>query len=131
MSEAEMSASAPSQTPAAVDPLARARREASGALFALAGLQLGFVVLILMPRFLGVVVDSTQQAQALAWTAGFAVAFAGLGAWARFKTLPAAAAGLVLYAVLALANPMGGVLLILLAALLVRAIWTCLKARRR
>jgi hypothetical protein len=130
MTEPETQAPAEPRKAAAVDPAAQARREASLALFALAILQLGFTGLMaLIRQLMGVPLGSNRLTLELALTIGFGIAFAGLGMWARYRTLPAAVVGLVLYVVFAVLNVALGVILILLAVLLVKAIRTCLKIR--
>jgi hypothetical protein len=61
---------------------------------------------------------------------GFAAAFLALGLWARSRPLPAAILGLALYATFTALNWALGLLLILLAVLLLKSIWTCLRARQ-
>ena len=126
----ETQAPAEPRKTAAVDPAAQARREASVALFALAVLQLCFTGLMLLVRqFMGGPIEPGRLTLDLAATIGFGIAFAGLGLWARYRTMPAAVLGLVLYVVFAVLNVALGLLLILLAALLVKAVRTCLKLR--
>jgi hypothetical protein len=136
MSDGETGAPPAPQTPGeakpAVDLPAQARKEASWALFALAGLPAAFTAMsVLIPRLLGVQVDPSTLAEVLAWTVGLAVAFAGLGVWARSRPLPPAVLGLALYVVLVVKSAVLGLVLCLLAALLVKSIHTSLKARRR
>lgn len=115
---------------APADPAAQARREASLALFALAILQLCFTGLIaVMAHFVSAPVEPGGTARELVKTIGFGIAFAGLGVWARYRTLPAAVLGLVLYVVFAVLNVALGLILILLAVLLAKAIRTCLRLR--
>jgi hypothetical protein len=117
--------------PAPPDPLARARKEASWGLLGLALFLLGLGALgALMPRLLGATIDPREAALALGATLALAVAFGGLGLWARRRPLPAALLGLALYLAFTALNPVIGLLLILLAALLVKASWTCLRARQ-
>jgi hypothetical protein len=134
----------PLAAPPLADPLARARKEASAALFTLAFLQLASTAMLaLLPRLLGATIDSTALAQALSWTAGLATIYVALGVWARYRLIPAAAIGLGLLTVylalliVQLASEsirMGTAVQLLvqfvLAALLVKAIRTGLKVRR-
>jgi hypothetical protein len=144
MSEAEITCpavldTAPAAAPA--DPMAKARKEASGALFVIAFLQLVCVtaLLVITPRLLGATVDPSGMALALGWTVGLGAVFAGLGVWARYRPLPAAAVGLGLYVLLTVAEVVsapervgkGVILRLILVALLAKAIRTCLKARPR
>jgi hypothetical protein len=123
--------------------LPQARKEASGALFIMAFLILGLTAwTVLLPHLFGMTVDAAEMAPGLALMGGLGAVFVGLGVWARFRPLPAAAVGLGLFAVLAVLSLLsvperGGmglaVLLlveIVLGTLLLRAIRTCLKARR-
>ena len=134
MTEAETGAppapQAPGEAKRAVDLAARARKEASWALFSLAGLPVAFTAMsVLIPRLLGVEVDPAALAEVLAWTAGFAVTFTALGVWARSRPLPPAVLGLALYVVLAVKSLALGLVLSLLAVLLIKSIHTSLKAR--
>jgi len=83
-----------------------------------------------MPRLLGATVDVVQRLRELGWLLGLAIVFAATGVWARYSPLPAAVVGLVLYLLLAVLSLAVGLVLILLAVLLVKAIRTCVKARR-
>jgi len=133
MSEASPGLPATCDSPRSIvnDPLAQARREASVALFTIAALLVGFAVLLLvMPRLLGATVDVVQRLRELGWLLGLAIVFAATGVWARYSPLPAAVVGLVLYLLLAVLSLAVGLVLILLAVLLVKAIRTCVKARR-
>jgi hypothetical protein len=114
-----------------VDPLTRARKEASWSLIALAIMPTAFAAMgALLPRLLGVTTEARQPTQVLGVTLGFAAAFLALGLWARSRPLPAAILGLALYATFTALNWALGLLLILLAVLLLKSIWTCLRARQ-
>jgi hypothetical protein len=114
-----------------VDPLTRARKEASWSLIALAIMPTAFAAMgALLPRLLGVTTEARQPTQVLGVTLGFAAAFLALGLWARSRPLPAALLGLALYATFTALNWALGLLLILLAVLLLKSIWTCLRARQ-
>ena len=125
------------------DLLKQARKEASGALFTQAILQFGFAaVLVVLPRLLGASVDSAGLALALGWTVGLGVIAAALGAWARFRPLPAAVIGLGLFGALTaltvLSAPKhdvrGGfvqlIVQVVLSVILVKSIRTSLRLRR-
>lgn len=110
-------------------------------LFVIAFLQLVCMTAMtaVTPRLFGATVDPGRMALALGWTAGVGSLFAGLGVWARYRPLPAAAVGLGLFVLFAVADIVaapervgkGIILQLVLAALLVKAIRTCLKARQR
>jgi hypothetical protein len=121
----------PAPPTATVDPLTRARKEASWSLIALAIMPVTFAAMgALLPRLLGVTTESRQPTPVLGATLGFAVAFLALGLWARSRPLPAALLGLALYVTFTALNLALGLLLILLAMLLLKSIWTCLRARQ-
>jgi hypothetical protein len=136
MSEAELSLSPTPSAPA--DRAARARKETTVTLFAVALLFLvGALLAVVTPKLLGMPADPAWLAKALAWTVGPAAVFAGLALWARSRPLPAVVVGLLLYVGGAVTNAVrapeqlgkGTVVQLVMAALLVRAVWVCLKAR--
>ncbi len=122
----------PARPPLTVsDPPARARKEASWALLALGVLQLAFGAMsALLPRLMGATTELQRPMLGFGTMLALAVAFLGLGFWARTRPVPAAFLGLVLYAAVTAFNWALGLLLVLLALLLIRSIWTCLRARQ-
>jgi hypothetical protein len=117
----------------------KARKEASGILFAVAVLQVvcGGIALAILPQMAGVQLTPAEIVVEAVFMVGVAVVFAGLGVWARFQPLPPAILGLILYILLSLgtmaANPeligKGLVLRIIIIIGLGKAIQSASKAR--
>jgi len=113
--------------------LDKARKQMSGILFAIAALQLvcGVMLLAIGSR------HHRVSGIAVVELAGIAIVFGSLGLWARYRPLPPAIIGLVLYILLSLltfaANPAlaakGIGIRVLMVMMLIRAIRTCSKAQ--
>jgi hypothetical protein len=135
-------ANSPRTASAQPDLLKQVRKETAAVLFTVALLQFGFTgLLLLWSRLLGEAVGPAALALELGLTAGPGLVATALALWALSRPLPAASVGLGLLAVLTALNVetlryrIGGNVIFLmvhlvLAALLVRSIRTCLRLRR-